>query len=573
MNKIDIPVLPDREVNEIVLDLIDQLDALVAYWDIHRVCVFANCAYRDSFGAARATVVGMTMAELLGPLYERNRPYIEAAYAGHKQSFEREIPRADGSPSGCGMATYLPHIVDGRVLGIFVLVSDITDMKALQTRLRESEVRFRETFDSAPIGMGTTTVDGGTVLEANAAFCNFIGYTLDELKTKSVADLTHPDDLHLSVVGIERLLAGAAHSYSVEKRYCRKDGSTVWGQVTASVVRADDGAPRYLIFQIQNIDERRSAAAQLQDARDRLALALDASQLSIWEYDIVGGNVRFDAHWAAMVGMDPGEVVMSDAALALNTHPEDIAAVLQAVFHAFKGAAARAAIEFRYRAADGAWKWIRCTGKVIERNAAGRAVRAIGTNQDITERKSAEERVRQLAFYDPLTGLPNRQLLNDRMQQSIAVARRDRLRVAVLFIDLDKFKPINDQHGHEVGDSLLCAVAQRMRSTVRDSDTVARIGGDEFIVVLPNIAVASDAMEIAEKLRRSILEPFAAAGTESFAISCSIGVVLYPMHADNPRDLLRLSDQAMYQAKSAGKNAVRLYAAAAGTSAASQAPR
>jgi len=561
MNKIAIPGLPDREINEIVLDLIDRLDALVAYWDIHRVCIFANRAYRESFGTPPESVVGSTMAELLGPMYERNRPHIEAAYAGHKQVFERELPRS-GSAPGYGMATYLPHCVDGRVQGIFVLVADITHLKELELRLRESQENFRETFDSAPIGMGIGSLEGRRVLDANAAFCEFIGYSVEELKDKSIADLTHPEDLHLSTDGMRLLINGAAHSYTLEKRYCRKDGSIVWGQVTASAVRGPDGVPRYMIFQIQNIDERRRAAAQLQEARDRLALALDASQLSMWEYDIAGGRVRLDAHWAQIMGLAPGATQVRDAELAANTHPDDIGPVLQAVFEAFKGQSAGAAIEFRYRAGDGAWKWIRCTGKVVERNGAGRAVRAIGTNLDITERKAAEERIRQMAFYDPLTDLPNRQLLDDRLQQTIAHARRTDGRIAVLFIDLDKFKPINDSHGHEVGDALLRAVAQRMRQTVRASDTVARIGGDEFVVLLPDVAAAGYALDTAEKLRLAMLDPFTLDGAGTFSLSCSIGVVLYPLHADNPRDLLRLSDQAMYQAKSAGKNAVRLFAAA-----------
>jgi len=170
----------------------------------------------------------------------------------------------------------------------------------------------------------------------------------------------------------------------------------------------------------------------------------------------------------------------------------------------------------------------------------------------------AEEEFRQIVLHDRLTGLPNRHLLEDRIQQMIAVARREQTRIALLFIDLDKFKPINDEKGHAVGDWLLHAVAQRMRAMVRESDTVARFGGDEFVVLSPDVATVDDALDVAEKIRSAVKDPYLSPDGDALEISCSVGVVIYPLHADNFRDLLRLGDDAMYRAKKRGRNAVEV---------------
>jgi len=176
-------------------------------------------------------------------------------------------------------------------------------------------------------------------------------------------------------------------------------------------------------------------------------------------------------------------------------------------------------------------------------------------------RRTAEEAIRQMAYYDRLTGLPNRRLLEDRMERVLATARRQGRKASVLFIDLDKFKHVNDQRGHEVGDWLLQQVALRMRSVLRESDTAARVGGDEFVVLLPDSTRADDAVHVAEKIRQAIERPFTRDDGVTLEISSSVGVALYPDHAQEARDLLRFGDQAMYVAKKHGRNAVEVFGA------------
>lgn len=188
----------------------------------------------------------------------------------------------------------------------------------------------------------------------------------------------------------------------------------------------------------------------------------------------------------------------------------------------------------------------------LHANSEGKLVSILGVTRDISERHANDEMMHHLAFYDALTGLPNRRLLEDRLRQTIAMAQRESQRFSLLFVDLDKFKPINDNYGHAMGDWLLKEVASTLEATLRASDTVARLGGDEFVIILPKVETTQSAMRVAAKVHEQLDTPFETDGGLTLRISCCIGVCLYPLHGTTPKQLLKHADQAMYQAKESG---------------------
>lgn len=307
------------------------------------------------------------------------------------------------------------------------------------------------------------------------------------------------------------------------------------------------------------IDHSRAREAlRISEERHRL-LAENATDV-IWTMNLYGRLTYVSPSVEKLRGYTVAQVMRQSldefltpesAATAHEVLVHAIAAVRSGrPFPAFRG-------ELEQPCADGSTVWTEVTTSGIY-NANGDFIGILGVSRDISERKEAEARISHLAHYDSLTNLPNRTLFGDRLQHALAQAGRDDSRVALMFIDLDHFKPINDSFGHAVGDLLLKEAAHRMQACLRAVDTVARIGGDEFVVLLPTVGCADDALLVAEKIRHALAEPFTLSGA-TMDISSSIGVAMFPEHGDDATMLARNADIAMYCAKSMGRNHVQLF--------------
>jgi diguanylate cyclase (GGDEF)-like protein/PAS domain S-box-containing protein len=302
-------------------------------------------------------------------------------------------------------------------------------------------------------------------------------------------------------------------------------------------------------------DKRRQAGRALAEAEARWKLALHASGDGVWDCDFKTGNVVLSPRANAILDVDTADVPSTLAAVQELIHPDDVQGSSRALQEHLAGRTPDYTAEYRVRLRDGGWRWIVVHGMVAQRGPDGRALRMVGTFANIDARKSEEQQMRYRANHDALTGLPNRLLFADRLEQTIRVAQRERTRLGVLYFDLDKFKPVNDTFGHAVGDALLVEVARRVGGSLRESDTLARIGGDEFAVLLPRCADAAQARKVGENILAQLNCEFQVEH-HVLHISGSVGYALFPENGQDGEAMVRSADVAMYAAKAAGRGRV-----------------
>ena len=422
-----------------------------------------------------------------------------------------------------------------------LLVSRQKTQEALYT----SDARFRAVFDAAAVGMGVGDVDGH-ILEVNPALLNMLGYSAEEMRRMRVGQLTHPDDMESVWELYQALVEGQHDHFQTEKRYFRKDGGTIWCHLTLSLIRDAAGTPRYQIAMLENITERREAEEALHRSEARFrALVQNASDvITILDAD---ATVRFKSPAIQRaLGYQPKELV--GHSVLQFVHPDD-RPLLSAVFNdVLADPRAIPTAEIRVLHHDGSWRWLSatCTNLLADPAVAGVVV----NSRDITESKEIAAQLWHQAHHDSLTGRPNRVLLMDYLQR--ALDQRGSSQVAVLFLDLDSFKVINDSLGHEYGDRLLVAVAERLASSLGLKHLLSRFGGDEFTVVLEGVTSESDATRLAEQLQAALTSPFTLKG-DKVVVTAGVGIVLNSAELPTPTDLLRAADVALYRAKANGK--------------------
>jgi len=406
---------------------------------------------------------------------------------------------------------------------------------------------LRAAFDQAAVGMTLVSLDL-RYLRVNDKFCEIVGYSRDELLSMGLRDTGE-------IPGHE----------AREKELLRKDGSRVWVAVATSLARGKSGEPRYFISVVHDISEAKRATAALRESEERFRRTFELAGSGVAHIGMDRRFVRVNRRLCEMTGYSEDELLRLTGREI--SHPEDVDVINAQRPSLYAGEIDAVRVEKRYLRKDGSVIWVAFT-MVVERNAAGEPQYEIAFFDDITARKQAEaalreseERFRQLAHHDALTSLPNRALFYDRMQHTLALAKRNSWTVGVMLVDLDRFKTVNDTLGHAVGDKLLRQVAERLSKSVRTSDTVARLGGDEFAVVLNNLSAPEDAAVVGQKIVAAFQAPFQVEG-HSLLSTLSIGAALYPNDSTDQETLLKNADAAMYRSKEAGRNCFRMFSAA-----------
>jgi len=350
---------------------------------------------------------------------------------------------------------------------------------------------------------------------------------------------------------VEDVVAGAQAGSSLV-RIRRGDGTECWLQTHSHIEFDGEGKPVRLSGSAQDVTEQIGAARALRESEERYALAARGANDGLWDWNLESNTIYLSARWRDMIGCSDCAENSAPEAWLERVHPENRAGLEAALSAHIEGVSAHFEAEYRLQHENGDWIWMLGRGLAV-RDAEGRATRIAGSQTDISARKHFEEQLARSAFYDALTGLPNRSLFYKNLERALARSSREPAhQFAVLFLDLDRFKNINDSLGHIVGDQVLVEAGRRFASCLRPGDTVARLGGDEFAVLLDGVADAPSIEAIADRMNAELEKPFSLNGREIF-ITVSVGVATSGGQDALAADLLRNADTAMYRAKGAGR--------------------
>jgi diguanylate cyclase (GGDEF)-like protein/PAS domain S-box-containing protein len=431
-----------------------------------------------------------------------------------------------------------------------VFVSALERNRAYRA-LRSSEQRHRLLFERNLAGVYRTTVDG-RLLECNDAYAQMLGFSSREEFLAS-----HATDLYFDPAERARFIEALRRDGSVQgMEVClkRRDGEPVWMLENAHLLDDTDGGAQILEGTVVDITDRKHAETALRESEARYRLMAENSTDMISRTSLRGKLLYVSDAVRRLLGYEPAELLGQSVFTFI--HPDDHHIVRRGTV-AVERQHTPATFSYRAIGRDGTQLWFETTSRAIVDDATGAIGEIISVSRDISERRMVEEQIEFQAYHDALTGLPNRLLFRDRLTVALAHAKRQHTPVAVMFLDLDRFKYVNDTLGHSRGDELLRAVADRLRASLREEDTIARMGGDEFTVLLADLSSSDDAAAIAQKLLQAVAAPLQVEGQELY-VTTSIGIALYPGDGDGAEALLKNADGAMYRAKEAGRNSYQL---------------
>jgi diguanylate cyclase (GGDEF)-like protein/PAS domain S-box-containing protein len=430
---------------------------------------------------------------------------------------------------------------------------------ALIAQSAEKDRLLRLFYDLPFVGLAVTSPSSKRWLQVNDYMCEMLGYPREELLELAWTQTTHPDDLAANLALFQRLAAGEFDAFQFDKRFLRKDGGIVATTMEVRCVRRGDGSLENVVIMVQDITERKRSEEALRESEARFRGLSALSSDMFWEQD---EQYRF----TSFSGVGTGKVPQARVGFMHGKKRWEQDYINMT---ANDWAAHRAILDARQPFVDlelcrldepGKKFWVGISGEpVFDQSGAFKGYRGVG--KDITVRKLAEERVQYLAHHDELTALPNRTMFGEMLNLEIQQARRYKRSFAVLFIDLDRFKVINDTLGHEAGDTLLQEIATRLTQTLRSSDVVARLGGDEFVVLAQEVNEAKYIAAVARKILSAVIKPVFIQGQEC-RVTASIGICIFPADAQDEPSLMKNADIAMYRAKEEGKNTYQFFSQA-----------
>jgi diguanylate cyclase (GGDEF)-like protein/PAS domain S-box-containing protein len=450
----------------------------------------------------------------------------------------------------------------GGLIGYVGMAVDLTPLLEVREQAHVAAKKFAGAFSSAALGMALVSLEGRW-LDVNDALCGILGYTRAELLQIDFQTLTHADDLNTDLALLGDLLAGRRDHYHMEKRYLGKAGNLVWGRLSVSLVRSESGEPLHFVSQIQDVTVQHQSSQQLRESEQRTRVTLDAVADMVLTLDLHGGIQYANAAATRALAGEGAESLAGSQlqdVMELTTEyaprsPLDLAVLLDPESNAVDlHSDLLLSVGAHLLPVDVTRAWLR--------GEDGQTTGAVWVIRDVTQQRARQREARHLAEVDPLTELSNRRGFEAHLQQAITRVARTGQSASLMYIDLDRFKPVNDTHGHLAGDAVLWAVASLLRHGVRDSDIVARLGGDEFAVILAGCSLKR-ARRIASDLLESLRGLSIPWDLQRLKVGASIGIARIggSMSVD---DAVAAADAQCYRAKAMGRDNVQVETLVAG---------
>lgn len=558
--------------------VIDALTEQIAVLDAQGVIVCVNQAWQDvarnnGVDASAAGFIGFNYLELCRASgdqlsTEEALPAlrgIEAVLSGSRSEFSLEYPCHSPTQRRWFRMRVLALVAQGG--GAVVGHEDISARWLAEEALMQSEARFKGAFDCSAVGMALVSTEGAW-LRVNAKLCQIFGYSEPEMMSLNFSQFSVADDLPADLRDMRRVLRGEIDSYVMTKRYFHRDGHVLWGLLSVAAVKDEQGQVLHLVTQVHDISEQKQAEQQLlagkallKESAQHTQAILDNMEDGVISIDARGLIVSFSQAASEIFGYVPEEVLGRNVSMLMpephRSHHDH--------YLALYGKSGEARMIGRPRELEGLRKDGSLFPMLLSVSELTREGHSsfVGLVRDVSSRQRHLEEMHRLAFYDPLTGLPNRRLLLDRLSQSMLASGRSDQHGALMLLDLDHFKLLNDSLGHEAGDQLLQQVAERLRTHVPEGDSIARFGGDEFVILLEGLsgesAEAAKAVEqVAERLLQVLGQSYWVCGQEHVCTP-SIGIVVFIGEQEDRQELMKKADVAMYQAKAGGRNRACFY--------------